>query len=138
MKRLIKWNLKDEDFKRAIESLSFNKNNSYDYICSVEIGELCVDITLVEYDDDIIELDFLVFAGGIDSYSYVNDDLNRPYDYAYGGTFDRNEILKIQSIDEFKEYILSIINHHIDNCGYNKDGITLVNKANSDKFFDWE
>lgn len=137
MERLIKWNLKDEDFKRAIKSLSSNINNSYDYVGSVEIGELCIDIALIEYDDAILELDFQIFVGGLDYYSYVNDDMSRPYDYAYSGTFDRNDILKIESIDKFKEYTLSIINHHIDNCNYNKDGITLVDKANSDKFFDW-
>lgn len=137
MSRLIKWNIKEDNFRRTKETLLLNKNNSCDYIGSVEIGELCVDITLIEYDDDIIELDFQIFVGGVDYYSYVNGDLNKPYDYAYSGTFDRNEILNIEYLGEFKEYILSIINHHIDNSDYNKDGITLVEKANSNKFFDW-
>lgn len=138
MSRLIKWNLKEDDFDRAIKSLSLNNNNSYDYVGSVEIGELCIDILLIEYSDNILELDFQIFVGGLDYYSYVNEDMSRPYDFAYSGTFDKNEVLNIESIKEFKEYVLSIVNHHIDNCNYNRDGITLIDKANSDKFFDWQ
>ena len=135
MSRLIKWNLEEENFKRAKKSLVNNEIICSDYIGSVEIGELSVDLILRDYD--VIRLDFDVFVGGMDQYSHTCIG-GLPYDLADGDSFYNEDIINIESIDDFKEYALSVVDSYIEASNYKKEGFTLIDKANSDKFFDWK
>ena len=136
MEQVTKWNLEEKDLEQIKEVLKTNKLIESDFMGSVEIGELSIEFVFRDYDSLLI-LDYDVFVGGVDSgYGYTTKKL--PYDYASGGKLlDLDTINKITSFDNFKSYILKEVMEFINRSYYNVEGIRLIDKFNSQKFFDW-
>lgn len=131
----------EDKYNDLIEVVKYNEAITEDYLGAVCIGQVKADLILEKGFMGNGMLIVELYIGGVsddDAYGYTNEG-NLPYNYC--GRFEivnKNNIMLFQPYEKFKEKIIDSVVSYAKASDYCKDGITIMDKLNSEEIFSWD